>query len=289
MTQDNSPQVTVIVPCYNHQAYVKNCIYSILNQTYKNIQLIVLDDGSSDDSPQILAELAAKHGFYYEHQHNMGLCRTLNKGISLTTGKYICLLASDDLMFLDRIEKQVMAMEFRPDVAVCAGNMINIDDNNDVLAKQRIRPRREVDFDDLFWRNVAGPAAPTAMIRKAVLDAVGGYDPDIRIEDMYMWLKIASHGGKVLILNDLLAYYRQHDGNLHSNSRLMIESELQIISAYKDHPKYDFVRKKLILSTFVKCADRDKKLAGELLKGISFWENPLKVLKGIFRMIKAGK
>ncbi len=285
MTQAHLPQVTVIVPCYNHQAYVRDCIHSILNQTYPNIQLIVLDDGSSDDSPKILSELAGQHGFHYEHQQNMGLCRTLNKGISLATGKYICTLASDDMMFLDRLEKQVSALEARQDLAVCAGNMINISDSSEVLSKQRIRPRREVDFDDLFWRNVAGPAAPTAMIRKSVLDKVGGYDPDIRIEDLYMWLKITAAGHKVLILNDLVAYYRKHDSNTHSNYRMMLEHETKIISAYSDHPKFETVRKRLLLSTFVKTADRDKKLARELLKEISFWDSPAKVGKGFFRLL----
>ncbi|WP_461537933.1 glycosyltransferase family 2 protein [Spongorhabdus nitratireducens] len=285
MEVDSSPLVTVLVPCYNHQAFVEKAIRSIVDQTYKNIELIVLDDGSSDNCPQILEEMSRKYGFYYEHQPNMGLIKTLNKGLSLAKGKYICPFASDDIMFLDRIEKQVAMLESRPDAAVCAGNIINIDDNGEILAKQRIRPERELGFDELFWQNIPGPAAPTAMIRRSALDEVGDYDPDIRIEDMYMWLKLANAGYKIVILNDLFAYYRKHGSNTHSNYRFMLENEMKILSAYSGHPKYELVKKRLLVSTFVKVANRDKSFARELIKQLSIKDDPVKVLKGIFRMI----
>ena len=280
------PLVSVIVPCYNHQDYVRDAISSILNQTYSNIELIVLDDGSTDNSPAVLAELSEKHGFYYEHQQNMGLNGTLNKGLSLAKGQYICPFASDDVMFLDRIEKQVALLESRPDVAVCAGNMIAISETGEISSSLKIRPAREVDFDDLFWRNIPGPAAPTAMIRSSVLDEVGHYDPEIRIEDLYMWLRITNAGYKIYILNDLLAYYRKHSGNFHSNYRSMLENELKIIDSYATHPKYNEVKQRLLLSTFVKTSDRDKSLARELLGQLGFFYAPMKITKGIMRMLK---
>ncbi|WP_211828568.1 glycosyltransferase family 2 protein [Kistimonas asteriae] len=279
------PLVSVLVPCYNHQNYVKDAINSILNQTYSNIELIVLDDGSTDNSPAILAELSEKHGFYYEHQQNMGLNGTLNKGLSLAKGQYICPFASDDVMFLDRIEKQVALLESRPDVAVCAGNMIAISETGEIASSLKIRPAREVDFDDLFWRKIPGPAAPTAMIRSSVIDEVGHYDPDIRIEDLYMWLKITHAGHKIYILNDVLAYYRKHTGNFHSNYKSMLENELRIIGSYASHPKYNEVKKRLLISTFVKTANRDKLFAKELLGQISFFDAPLKISKGVVRLI----
>ncbi len=279
------PLVSVFVPCYNHQDYVADAINSILNQTYKNIELIVLDDGSTDNSPAILSDLSEKYGFYFEHQKNMGINGTLNKGLSLAKGKYICPFASDDVMFLDRIEKQVTLLERRPDVAVCAGNMIAINQNGEISSSLKIRPAREVDFDDLFWRNIPGPAAPTAMIRSAVIEEVGNYDPDIRIEDLYMWLKITYAGHKIYILNDLMAYYRKHTGNFHSNYRAMLENELKIIDSYSTHPKYEEVKKRLLLSTFVKTANRDKTFARALLSQLSFFDAPLKISKGIVRMI----
>lgn len=285
MNMETLPLVSVIVPCYNHQKYVRDAVKSILNQTYKNIELIVLDDGSTDNSPAILSDLSNKYGFFYEHQINMGLNQTLNKGLSIAKGKYICPFASDDVMFLDRIEKQVNALESHPDMAVCAGNMIAINENNEVLIKQKIRPSRELDFDDIFLSHVAGPSAPTAMIRSSVIKEVGGYDPAIRIEDLYMWLKITYAGYKILVLNDLLSYYRQHSGNFHSNYRAMYENELSIIAHYSDHQNYSNVKKRLQLSRFVKVASRDKQFARELFKEIPFFYSPVKLCKGVIRML----
>ena len=77
------PLVSVIVPCYNHEKYVEKTIESIVNQTYKNIELIVIDDGSKDNSTIILEKLSRQYNFYYEHQHNIGLPATLNKMIKM--------------------------------------------------------------------------------------------------------------------------------------------------------------------------------------------------------------
>ena len=279
------PLVSVIVPCYNHQDFVGEAINSILKQTYPNIELIVLDDGSTDNSPAILAGLAEKQGFYYERQQNMGMSSTLNKGLLLAKGRYVCPFSSDDVMFPDRIEKQVALLESRPDVAVCAGNIIRICETGEIMSRQKIRPAREVDFDDIFWRNIPVPAAPTVMIRSSILDEVGHYDPDIGIEDWYMWLKITHAGHKIHILNDLLAYYRHHADNVHANYRFMLENELKIIDLYASHPRYKEVRKRSLVRMFVKTANRDKGFAKELLSQIAFFDAPLKVSKGMVRLV----
>ena len=105
------PLVSVIVPCYNHEKYVEETIESIVNQTYENIELIVIDDGSKDASPQIIEELSKKYNFKFIHRSNKGLSATLNEGIRLSQGKYISVCASDDKLKLDKIEKQVKFME----------------------------------------------------------------------------------------------------------------------------------------------------------------------------------
>ena len=88
MKEENIPLVSVVVPCYNHEKYVKETIESIVNQTYKNIELIVIDDGSKDNSVKVIQELADKYGFTFIHRPNKGLSATLNEGIRLSKGKY---------------------------------------------------------------------------------------------------------------------------------------------------------------------------------------------------------
>ena len=211
------PLVSVIIPCYNHESYIEASIMSVLNQTYENVELIVLDDGSKDSSPDIISRLHRQHGFYFEPQSNIGLAKTLNKAIGLAKGKYISYIGSDDIMLPDKTATQVDYMESRPDIAVCGGNIIAIDQNGNKHPKQKNPPYREIDFDDVFVGLNAGIAAPTAMMRKDVLDEEGGYDPDIALEDIYMWLKLTSRGHIISGLDSVLLYYRKHPSNTYKN------------------------------------------------------------------------
>ncbi|PID80778.1 glycosyl transferase family 2, partial [bacterium DOLZORAL124_64_63] len=92
----NTPAVTYIIPSYNHCPYVEQAILSVMNQDYDDIELIVLDDGSTDGSRELLQKLSSKLGFIYGEHPNMGCAATLHKGFKMARGKYVCTLASDD-------------------------------------------------------------------------------------------------------------------------------------------------------------------------------------------------
>ena len=111
----NNTLVTVLIPSYNHQKYIKDAILSVINQTYKNIELIVIDDGSSDDSPQIIRSLGKKYNFKYIIRENRGICATLNEALNMAKGVYFCGLGSDDMFFPEKIEKQVNFMLNNPE------------------------------------------------------------------------------------------------------------------------------------------------------------------------------
>lgn len=240
----------------------------MLNQTYKNIQLIVIDDGSPDDSPRIIRELADEFGFTFLPQENTGLTGVLNNGLALAKGKYFVYVGSDDISMLDRIEKQVTLMESRPDVAICAGNYVVVDEQGVPDRKQHFSPPRELDFDDIFIRSESGIKAPTTMIRTDALNEVGGYDPDIQLEDIYMWLKLTAAGYKACVLGDVLAYYRKHAGNQSRNINFMADNFETIYSAYQDHPSYDQTINKLLIDLFAKSVRRGYPDAINLLKRI---------------------
>ncbi len=281
----DKPLVSVIVPCYNHEEFVGACIKSVSEQTYENIELIVLDDGSTDSSLAVLNELANSYDFLLDSHPNMGLTATLNKGIGLAGGKFISIIASDDMMTPSRIEKQVAYLESQQEVAVCGGSMLAIDRNGDVTGKQKVVEESVLDFEDMFLGNKNGPAAPTAMIRKSVLDSVGGYDSNIGIEDLYMWLKITSSGYKIGLISDQLAYYRQHGQNIHNNYSWLVDNVEKIYSEYAHHPSYFDVLQSFRMSMFVKTADRDKSLSLSLLSKAAWWRYPQKTAKGLSRLL----
>lgn len=265
---NQKPLVTVLVTSYNHQAFVADCIKSILNQTWENIQLIVIDDESPDDSPRIIRELADEFGFTFAPQKNTGLAGVLNNGLAMAEGKYFVYVGSDDVSMLDRIEKQVRLMESRPDVAVCSGNYLIIDEHGVPERKQHFSPPRELDFDDIFLRSDAGIKAPTSMIRTDALKEVGGYDPKIQLEDIYMWLKLTAAGYKVYVLGDVLAYYRKHESNQSKNMNFMADNFEAIYGEYKSHPQYERTINRLLINLFAKSVRRGYRDSMGILKRI---------------------
>jgi alpha-1,3-rhamnosyltransferase len=259
MNRENRPLVSVIVPCYNHEAYVTQTIESIVNQTYEPIELIVIDDGSRDQSPQLLEALRKKHHFTYEHQQNMGLAATLNKAITkYVTGKYLCICASDDLLEHDKIEKQVHFMEEHPSFGMCHGKCKTID-----ARARRLNRDKSLDwksgyvFEEIFSHDML-LCAPSVMIRTDVLDDVGLYDPTLAIEDLYMWLKI-SKKYEIGFMDEYLASYRAHDCNASKDRKRMIAAAEQIFELWKEDELYEHAYAKWSITAFKYLAIDDKR------------------------------
>ncbi len=247
------PLVSVIVPCYNHEQYIKQCIESIYKQTYKNFELIVIDDGSKDKSPEILEKLSKTYGFYYEHQKNVGISATLNKGIGLSKGKYITDIASDDLMLPSRIEVLVDTMEKLDDsYAMVAGNAEFIDNNGhkttlirhsqhfSTFIESFTSNRTDIDKDSNFGEYATllrGNYIPATSIlfRKDALVDVGLFTKNVPIEDWDIYLKL-SKKYKMKYTNQVLALYRQHDTNtVKINALGLIISTIEILQREREY------------------------------------------------------
>ena len=284
-----TPLVSVVISCYNHEAFIEDCINSVLKQTYKNIELIIFDDGSVDKSAEVIERLSKKHNFYFQRQENIGYTATLNRAIKLCKGKYVAFLGSDDMFFHDKVEKQVQFMEDREDIAVCGGNIVIINEVGVLIEDQKEQVYREVDFKIMFNNRKAGPAAPTALMRLDALRKVEGYNPEVRLEDLYLWLKLTHSGYKIAILSDDLVYYRKHGSNTHKNFKFMADSIIQIYEQYSAEKGYQKVMNKILISMFLRTSKLDKPYAISLLKRISPRFYNLKVLRGVWALIKPNK
>jgi len=281
------PLVSVVIASYNHGPYIEQSILSVLGQTYPNIELLVVDDGSTDDSVERIARLQAEHGFDFRTQQNQGLTRTLNGVIARTKGSLIVSFGSDDIMLPERIATQVAYMADKPEVGICAGNMEIIDSNGEPMPEKRQHrdlPFRRLNFDEMFMGLKPFPPAPTLMLRREALDKVGGFDPEIPLEDLYIELKITHPGPYIDVLNVVMAQYRQHATNSYKNHRFMINNILRTYGLFSDHPGYDIARYKFLNSMFVKTANRDRVLARELLKQLPFKYFDRKTWRGLGRL-----
>ncbi|TNE84070.1 MAG: glycosyltransferase [Gammaproteobacteria bacterium] len=275
-SESGLPLVSVAISCYNHGAYIRECILSVLNQTYPRTELIVIDDGSSDQSVEKIRELLDEgHHFTFLAQENAGLPSALNKALGLSSGKYFVPFGSDDVMLLDRIEKQVKYMDRSPHIVACGGNVLKIDQHGRFVEKQKMRRGGEVGFDDIFAGGMRGLPAPTMMILREALCSIGGFNQNIPLEDLYIQLSLARRSGRLGMLDDLLAYYRVHPTNTYKNINYMVDSVLDTYECFSDAPGYEKAKFSFLNSMLLRASKKNRKVAMSVLKKI-----PLKKLEG---------
>ena len=256
-----NPLVSVIIPAYNHEKYVQETIKSIINQTYKNIELIILDDGSKDSTwnkIQEMKEICEKRfvRVHFETKENEGSCKTLNKLINYASGEYVFLIASDDMAKAECIEAEVKFLDNNPDYVLATGNNEFIDkdgktcywdkDRNIVYDIQNakyktfaewLQHREHLNFNSKEFGSYRslykGNYVPNGYtIRKNVFAKTGLYTPEAPLEDWYMNLQIAKFG-KMKYLDKVLFSYRWHDSNTVHNVEKMKAMSQKTIS-YED-------------------------------------------------------
>ncbi|TKI69408.1 glycosyltransferase [Sulfurimonas crateris] len=282
--------VTVWIPAYNHEQYIHEAINSVINQTYKNIELIIINDGSPDKTHEKIMELYDEcknrfKRFEYISRENRGLITTIKEIEQLAKGYYITGLASDDFYAPTKIEKQVEALEKNYEHAMCYGNMIRVDNKSNILGRVTTKYNKSgYIFNDLLFRNFI--TGPTVFIKKSVLNEIGGHETKYKIEDHPMWLKI-SKKYKILYLNEDLVYYRDHDSNMSKNSEFMVEEMEKMLNDYSDEPMYKKAINRHYLYSFVQLVKANKKELAKkyMTKALpSSWYHP-KFIKGALRYL----
>jgi alpha-1,3-rhamnosyltransferase len=249
--KESLPLVSIVVPCYNHEKYVKETIDSIVNQTYKNIELIVIDDGSKDNSVEVIKKLADKYNFTFIYRSNKGLSSTLNEGLSIAKGKYFSTVASDDILMLNKIEKQVKFMESNKNenFAGIFGYVKIITDNGN--ESDNINLKKEIyDFSQIFYHKFLLPA-PTNFFKKDILIDLDGFDEDTILEDWSLYLKLTYNGYKLVRLPEILASYRRHNTNITNDIKRMDLARKSTINKYSHVKGYNKVLARLEFITFV--------------------------------------
>lgn len=195
------PLVTVIALCYNHAPYLRECLASVRMQTYPNIELIIIDDSSTDGSAELIRVFVASNPgtTVIFHEHNEGNCRAFNEALRLARGKFVVDLACDDVLLPDRLARQVAELTARGVAyGVCFANEMRID-----LAGRELgtfyptdasgRSRTAVFQGDVYAAVLADSFVPatTMLVRRAVLDELGGYDETLAYEDFDFWVRSA--------------------------------------------------------------------------------------------------
>lgn len=237
----DTPLVSVVISCYNHEKFIQDSIQSVIDQSYKNIELIIIDDGSQDSSTEKIEQMVVMcklrfPRFEFRNRQNKGLSATLNEALEWCKGEFISPLASDDMMVPDRIDKQVRLLSDNQKIVAVFGAVYLIDEDNQNIGEDKITEPCIYDFKSIFL-NEHKIFTPTQMIRGIYLKEVGGYKDGMIIEDWYMWLKLAKIGD-LLVVPDFFAKYRQHENNTIKQLDKMHRGRLEILSFFKDSPYY---------------------------------------------------
>lgn len=202
------PKVSVIIPTYNREEYISDTIQSVLDQTYKDFEIIVVDDGSTDKTKEKLEPFKSKIKLIEQKNSERAVSR--NNGVKNSNGKYLAFLDSDDLWIKDKLEKQVEILENSNDVILVYGQSFRINDQSKKIktAKRQMLGYSGDVFEELLFRNFIVSATP--MIKREFFEKTSGFETKyIPYEDWELWLRL-SLKGKFHFLNKPLSYYRIH-------------------------------------------------------------------------------
>ncbi|HVJ68464.1 MAG TPA: glycosyltransferase family A protein [Caulifigura sp.] len=201
------PQISVVMPAYNSAAFVRRAIESVWAQTHTPIELIVVDDGSKDDTAAVAAAVDPRTIVIRQENGGPGAAR--NRGVKAARGNWIAFIDADDAWRPRKLELQRPHM-LRPEIDIVFSHVVN------PLARDHVV--WELTFDDLWRHNYVGLS--TSVVRRTAFEGIGGFDEDrgiLGIEDYNLWLRLASRGSRFAFVTDELVEYTPAPGNLSSN------------------------------------------------------------------------
>lgn len=251
------PLVSVLIPCYNHEDFLNDCLCSVMAQDYTNIELLICDDCSPDNSfEKILSykerlEERFSHVVILQNEVNCGVTKNINRMLQMAEGAFIKTIASDDAMAPNAISSMVAYLQAHPEMSVVVSNGIKIPEEQhypDFRSEQRIYTSAPDFSKEGFFERVAccnQISAPAAMVRTSVYKEYGLYDETVKVEDYEFWLRILKDGkAQFGFLDADLLYYRinansmtsmKNNAGLARRRKLFHESEIGSLKKYQEY------------------------------------------------------
>lgn len=225
--RSDEARVCVVVPSYNHARFVETTLRSVFRQTLQPARLLVIDDGSADDSPRRIESVLNECPFPCEliARENRGLCATLNEGLSKTSGEYFAYLGSDDLWLPDFLSARAATLDARPRAALAYGHAYLIDERGEIVdctldwAKYADGDARRMLLEQTF-----APMSPTVVYRRTLLER-HDWNESARLEDYELYLRLSAEG-EFAFDPRVLSAWRRHGSNASRDFAWMIEARL---------------------------------------------------------------
>lgn len=219
-------EVSVVIPTYNSAHYLAAAMDSVIAQTFRDFEVLVIDDGSDDETEMVMRRYGAPVRFF--RQRNSGVAVARNRGIEESRGRYVAFLDADDTWLPEKLEQQLKSLKKAPGAEACYSARILVDDALRPLKLLRSERRGGTLEDLLCLGNVVG--SPTAVVAsRGLLRETGGFDPEMsQCADWDMWVRLAALTEFVNV-NEPLATYRQHGANMSLNVPLLERDSLRVL------------------------------------------------------------
>ena len=271
---EEKPQISVVMAVYNCDQYLDEAVDSILNQTFEDFEFIIIDDGSTDGSRDTLRRLTERDSRIVAiQQDNVGLTKSLNRGLALAKGEYIARMDGDDIATPERLEKQLQAFVENPDLVLLGAGVELISEDGLALGR-RNQPREEIEIRRRLLLGDGGALThPVVMFRRDTANAIGGYDERFTTtQDLDLFIRLAEQG-RVFNLPEILLKWRQHGGSVnHTKSDTWMKMKRMAINGaikrmgveqfveglFPAGEKYSFPKNALELARFARAHDRKK-------------------------------
>ena len=220
--------VSVVIPCYRQSRFLQDAIESAQNQTYRNVEIIVINDGSDDETEQIARRYGEK--VIYRYQDNSGLAAARNAGYSLSSGEYIQFLDADDVLLPGKVEMQVRVLQANKRMEVCLSDyaLRRVGEAGE-LQKPRVQPGADVLRDvACCWETLYSVPIHVALFRREAWGGGRPFNEKLRArEDWVMWVELALKGNEFGYVNEVLAEYRIHSGGMCRDWKIMCFSLIE--------------------------------------------------------------
>jgi glycosyltransferase involved in cell wall biosynthesis len=235
----NNPTVSVIIPTYDRAHLIGRSIQSVLDQTYHDFEIIVIDDGSIDNTEDIVKTFKDKRIIYIKHDTNKGAAAARNTGIEASRGKYMAFQDSDDEWLPEKLEKQMNVFKTaQPEVGVVYTDMLKIGENGrtEYLHSAQVTNKNLIDSETNNYQ-AWGLTVGTSIIRKDCFDAIGLFNENFpRHEDLELFIRLSKHYSFVHIKEPLVKYYVT-PGCMSSNTNSLVTAHNLLIEKYSDEMK----------------------------------------------------
>lgn len=235
--RERCPLVSVVVPVFNAAQFLRETLEAILGQTYRPIEIIAVDDGSTDSSPNILKEYAGRIQCFYQENHGVGIAR--NAGVEHSLGTYIAFCDADDIWFPRKIEWQMEIVNRHPCVGVVGGFMEDIDELGRPIHschKQLNLYDKPMELKQALLMEGNVMCLSTSLIRKNVFWSIGGFQPgrqDIKAEDYDLWIRVSEKTQFYLPSQSMGQYRILKKSRSHGSLRKEYGAQFQLLRMYR--------------------------------------------------------